>query len=107
MTPTADPFTQLGGGSPTCKQDVGPLAKRYCAATGSITQGHPVGAYELDIHVDFGITHLGNAYLGALQNVAGLIWMGLVYAIKGVLLLLEWGFSIAQRDCQSQTRATW
>lgn len=89
-----DPFAQLGGGSPSCKEDVGPTGKRNCAATGSVAQAYPISAYELDVHVDFGITHLGNAFLGALQNVAGLIWMGLVYLLRGVLLLLEWGFSI-------------
>jgi hypothetical protein len=89
-----DPFTDLGGGSPSCREDVGPVAQRNCAATGSVVQGHPISAYELDIYVDFGITKLGNAFLGALQNVGGLIWMALVYLIKGVLLLLEWAFSI-------------
>jgi hypothetical protein len=91
---TGDPLAQLGGESPSCKEDVGPVGKHNCAASGSVAQGYPISSYELDVHVDFGITHLGNAFLGALQNVAGLIWMGLVYLIKGVLLLLEWGFSI-------------
>ena len=28
------------------------------------------------------------------QSVASLVWLGLVYALKGVLLLLEWAFSL-------------
>src|SRR4051794_11012351 len=90
----SDPLTALGGGSPSCKQDVGPVGRRNCQATGSVAYQHPIGNYGLDSHVSVGITHLSDAFLSALQSVAGLIWMGLVYLIKGVLLLLEWGFSI-------------
>ena len=31
---------------------------------------------------------------GALQSIAALLWMALVYLLKGVVLLLEWAFSI-------------
>src|SRR3954453_23374625 len=90
-----DPFAQLGGESPKCHEDVGIIGRRNCRATGSVAHQYPVSNYGLDVHVDVGITHLGDAFLGALQSVGGLVWMGLVYALNGVLLLLEWGFSIA------------
>jgi hypothetical protein len=93
-----DALTELGGGSPSCRQDVGPVGRRNCRATGSVAYQHPIGNYGLDSHVSVGITHLGDAFLGALQSVAGLAWVGLVYLIKGVLLLLEWGFSIDLLD---------
>ena len=34
------------------------------------------------------------SFLGALQSIAALLWMALVYLVKGVLLLLEWAFSL-------------
>lgn len=89
-----DALTELGGGSPSCRQDVGGSARRNCAATGSIAYSHPIGNYGLDSHVSVGITHIGDAFYAALQAMAGVIWTGLVYLMKGVLLLLEWGFSI-------------
>ncbi|MFL5844339.1 MAG: hypothetical protein ACJ762_06565 [Solirubrobacteraceae bacterium] len=91
---STDPFAELGGRSPSCDQDVGSAGRRNCSATGSIAHQYPVGNYGLDVHVDVGVTHLGDAFLGALQSVGGLVWMALVYALNGVLLLLEWGFSI-------------
>ena len=40
------------------------------------------------------MTHLERSFLGALQDIAALIWMAFVYALKGVLLLVEWAFSL-------------
>lgn len=90
----SDPFAELGGGSPSCQEDVGDVARRNCDATGSIVHQHPIDNYGLDVHIDVGITHLGDAFLSALQSIGGLAWMALIYLLKGVLLLLEWGFSI-------------
>lgn len=89
-----DPFSELGGGSPSCQQDVGPTGRQNCAATGSIAHQHPIDHYGLDTHIDVGITNLGDAFLAALQSIGGLLWMALIYLLKGVLLLVEWGFSI-------------
>jgi hypothetical protein len=95
---TSDPFTDLGGGSPVCHSDVGPTGQANCRATGSVEHRQPLDAFGLDVQVPFSISHLSNTFLGALQSVAGLLWMGLVYLIKGVLLLLEWAFSIDLLD---------
>ncbi|MGE3449202.1 MAG: hypothetical protein AB7H92_16675 [Microbacteriaceae bacterium] len=62
--------------------------------TGSIAQRYPVEAYGIDNQIGFSITHLERSFLGALQSVAGLVWMALVFCVRGVLALLEWGFSI-------------
>lgn len=90
----SDPFAELGGGSPSCQENAGAVAQRNCDATGSIVHQYPVDNYGLDVHIDVGITHLGDAFLSALQSIGGLAWMALIYLLKGVLLLLEWGFSI-------------
>jgi hypothetical protein len=46
------------------------------------------------VRVGFSLTKVENNLLGALQSVAALVWMGLVYLLKGVLLMLEWAFSL-------------
>jgi hypothetical protein len=95
--PTAaasDPLGDLGATSPSCRDDVGAQALRNCRATGSIAHGHPLNSYGYDIQIGFSISHLDRSFLGALQSIGALIWMALVFLVKGVLLLLEWGFSI-------------
>jgi hypothetical protein len=62
--------------------------------SGSIAHTYPLSSYGLDVRIGFSLTKIENNLLGALQNVAALSWMGLVYVLKGVLLLLEWAFSL-------------
>lgn len=91
----ADPFGTLGAGSPFCRRaQIGPESSRSCRTSGSIAHPYPISSYGLDVRVGFSLTKVENNLLGALQNVAALVWMGLVYLLKGVLLLLEWAFSL-------------
>lgn len=91
----ADPFASLGAGSPFCNRSgIGPKASASCRVSGSIAQTYPLSSYGLDVRIGFSLTKVENNLLGALQNLAALVWMGLVYLLKGVLLLLEWAFSL-------------
>jgi hypothetical protein len=89
-----DPLSDLGAGSPSCHEDVGAVARQNCSVTGSIAHRYPVSSYGIDTQIDFSVGNLGDSFLGALSSLAGLVWMGLVFVMKGVLLLFEWGFSI-------------
>ncbi len=90
----ADPLSSLGAGSPSCRGAVSPKARRNCAISGSVAHGAPISSYGFDVQIGFSLTDMDDSFLGALQSVAGLIWMALVFLVKGVLLLVEWGFSI-------------
>jgi hypothetical protein len=91
----ADPFGTLGASSPFCRRArIGARAARSCGVGGSIAHPYPLSSYGIDVRVGFSLTKVENNLLGALQNVAALVWMGLVYLLKGVLLLLEWAFSL-------------
>lgn len=90
----ADPLADLGATSPTCRDDVGAEARRNCTATGAVAQRYPLNSYGFDTQIGFSISHLDRSFLGALQAIGALLWMALVFLVKGVLLLLEWGFSI-------------
>ncbi len=91
----ADPFGTLGARSPFCKRAaIGVAASAGCRLSGSIAHPYPLSSYGVDVRVGFSLTKVENNLLGALQNVAALVWMGLVYLLKGVLLLLEWAFSL-------------
>jgi hypothetical protein len=90
-----DPFASLGARSPFCGQaQIGARAAGSCRLSGAIAHPYPLSSYGLDVRVGFSLTHVENNLLGALQSVAALVWMGLVYLLKGVLLMLEWAFSL-------------
>jgi hypothetical protein len=91
----ADPFASLGARSPFCRNaEIGARAAERCRLSGAIAHPYPLSSYGLDVRVGFSLTKVENNLLGALQSVAALVWMGLVYLLKGVLLLLEWAFSL-------------
>jgi hypothetical protein len=90
----ADPSRDLGAGSPSCRHALRARERSHCRRSGSVTHRYPINSYGFDVRVGFSLTDMGDSFLGALQNVAALIWMGLVYLMKGVLLLLEWAFSL-------------
>lgn len=88
-----DPFPALGGESPSCKT-VGGQARRNCRASGSIAHPYPIGNYGFDIHIDTGFDAPSGSFFSAIQNVLEFCWLGLLYLVKGVLLLLDWAFSL-------------
>ena len=93
-TKYADPLAALGAGSPTCRVDLGPQAESNCRSSGAVENHYPLNSYGFDVQVSFNVLHLEKSFLGALQDIAALIWMAFVYAVKAVLLLLEWAFSL-------------
>jgi hypothetical protein len=62
--------------------------------SGSVAESHPLSSYGIDVRVGFSVTDPGKSLMGALQSIAAGIWMALLYLVKGVLLLLEWAFSL-------------
>lgn len=88
-----DPFRELGAGSPLC-QERGLRGRPSCRISGSASHTFPISNYGLDIQIKPRIDKVEANLSTALQSVAALVWLGLVYALKGVLLLLEWAFSL-------------
>jgi hypothetical protein len=88
-----DPFVSLGARSPLCRR-AGLGSRRGCRIAGSIAHTYPVSNYGLDVQIETRIDRVENNLFAAIQSVGALAWLGLVYALKGVLLLLEWAFSL-------------
>ncbi|HET6507391.1 MAG TPA: hypothetical protein VFG42_11440 [Baekduia sp.] len=59
-----------------------------------MAEPHPLSSYGIDVRVGFSITDPGKSFLAALQMLGAGVWMALLYVVKGVLLLLEWSFSL-------------
>ncbi len=90
----ADPSRDLGATSPSCRYQLDFQRRRSCRASGSALHPHPLSSYGLDVRVGFSITDPGKSFLSAVQSLLAGLWMGLLYLVKGVLLLLEWSFSL-------------
>ena len=89
-----DPFRDLGAASPSCRFALRPQQRASCRKSGSAVHRYPLSSYGFDNRVGFSITDPGKSFLGALQSLAAMLWMGVVFLLKGVLLLLEWTFAL-------------
>ena len=90
----SDPSRSLGATSPSCRYALSAAARRSCRASGSVAEPHPLSSYGIDVRVGFSITDPGKSFLAALGMLGAGLWMALLYVVKGVLLLLEWSFSL-------------
>jgi hypothetical protein len=89
-----DPFRDLGAASPSCRFALRPQQRASCRRSGSAVHRYALSSYGFDNRVGFSITDPGRSFLGALQGLAAMVWMGVVFLLKGVLLLLEWTFAL-------------
>src|SRR4051812_15883445 len=63
-------------------------------AARSAANRYPIGLYTYDIKLDTDLTHFRTHILSALLALASFVWLGFLYAIKGVLLALDWAFHL-------------
>jgi hypothetical protein len=103
----SDPSRSLGATSPSCRYALSAVARRSCRVSGSVAEPHPLSSYGIDVRVGFSITDPGKSFLAALQMLGAGVWMALLYVVKGVLLLLEWSFSLdLTNEAMPQVRAS-
>lgn len=90
-----DPFASMGGQSPFCRRSgLGRRERASCRASGALAHPQPIDHYGWDTHIDTGLDNIAGNGVALLQTVAGLLWLGLLYLVKGVTLALEWAFSL-------------
>jgi hypothetical protein len=89
-----DPSRSLGATSPTCREALDATLRARCEASGSVAQRHPLSSYGLDVNVGFSVTDPSQTFEGALQSAGAAVWTGVLYAVRGTLLLLEWTFAL-------------
>src|SRR4051794_27783100 len=90
----ADPARELGATSPSCRFALDAARRRSCRRSGSALQPEPLSSYGLDVRSGFSLTDPGKTFMSALQSTGAALWMALLYVVKGILLLLEWAFSL-------------
>lgn len=90
-----DPFGAMGGGSPFCRRrDLADAERRNCRGSGAVSHPVRIDHYGFDIHIDTGVDNVTGNFSKGLQDIAQMLWMVLLYLVKGTTLGLEWAFSL-------------
>lgn len=105
--PEADPLVTNGLGSPSCRSSIDPelssASRRNCETSGFMAAGAPTGDYGLDVHIDTGLLPFSGGNL--LSTVQGLLvtpeWLGLVWMVHSLVVMLEWCFALDLIDSAS------
>jgi hypothetical protein len=66
-----------------------------CLRTGDPSVPYPLGNYQMDIHMSTGITEPVNDVITILEAVMNVVWLLLLYILKGALTLTGWAFSLS------------
>lgn len=99
-SPSSDgePLAANGLSSPLCRAaDAAELpasAARDCRVTGFEAARAPSGDYAFDVHIDTGVTHVGNTVQASFQDLMQLWWTSLVAIVHGLIVLLDWCFTL-------------
>jgi len=96
-----DPLVGNGLSSPFCRGTLGaaglsPTSAGNCETSGFIAAPAPTGNYGLDVHIDTGVLGLSEGgLLSVVQDVViAPLWMGLVWGVHALVVMLEWAFAI-------------
>jgi hypothetical protein len=99
----ADPLVSNGLGSPSCKGaligELSAAGRRNCETSGFAAAPAPTGNYGLDVHIEDGVLAWGSWGDSIAQELLiAPLWMGLVWAVHGLVVMLEWSFTIDLLD---------
>jgi hypothetical protein len=91
-----DFLEQNGLGSPLCRsQSALDRASRVnCSYSGFTAAPAPTGNYAFDVHIDTGLTHIGNTAVAVVEDLLQWGWMVLVALVRGLTVVIEWCFSL-------------
>ncbi|HEX3518253.1 MAG TPA: hypothetical protein VHT29_04380 [Solirubrobacteraceae bacterium] len=96
----ADPLVSNGLASPSCQAatavDLTAGDRRHCESSGFVATAAPTGNYGIDVHIDTGVLGVSSNWLStAVQDILiAPAWMGLVWAVHALVVMLEWCFTI-------------
>ncbi len=97
-----DPLVANGLNSPLCRAgaaaDLTASAARDCRTSGFEAAQAPSGDYAFDVHINTGVTQWSNDAMATAQNLMQFGWTTLVAAVHGVIVMLDWCFTIDLLD---------
>lgn len=93
-----DSLVDNGLGSPLCDGRAGvelsSASERNCRNSGFEAAQAPTGDYAFDVHINTGVTNWGNYLSASVQDAAQWGWMLLVAIVHGVIVMLEWCYTV-------------
>jgi hypothetical protein len=93
-----DPLADNGLDSPLCEHPteygLSVKAVRACQTSGFEGAQAPTGNYAFDVHINDGLTHLGNGVAVLLQDIAQYWWTALVALVRGLIVIFDWCFTL-------------
>jgi hypothetical protein len=82
--------------NPTCgMQGMTTEQMSRCLRTGDPSVPYPLGNYQMDIHIKLGITHPINNVISIFELIMNVVWLLMLYVLKGALMLVGWAFSLS------------
>ena len=94
-TPPSDPLTLR---SPLCasaaRAALGAAQRRACERTGSPLSGAPTTHYAFDVNWNPSITHPADVAIKSVYALLDMLWLALLFAVRGALTLLDWAFTL-------------
>ncbi len=108
VSSAGDPLVSNGLGSPMCRAgaaeaDLSPSSRSNCRASGFEAAPVPTGNYAFDVHIDTGIAKLTNDADATIQNMLQLAWTVLVSAVHGLIVMIEWCYTIDLIDSSAMS----
>ncbi len=93
-----DSLVSNGLGSPLCdsgvRTDLSPANESNCRSSDFEAAPAPTGDYAFDVHINTGVANAGNYLSEVVQNAAQWGWMLLVTIVHGVIVMLEWCYTV-------------
>lgn len=89
-----DPLRSLGGDSPLCAHPRSAADRARCERSGALEHPYPLDRYRFDWHIDTGITKVDNNIHAFFQFAIALLWQGVLWSAKAILLAFQWAFSL-------------
>ena len=74
-----------------------------CRASGFEAAPAPTGNYAFDVHINTGVTKVGNDFDATLQNLLQGGWTVLVAAVHGVIVVIEWCYTLDLLDSSAMS----
>ncbi len=83
--------------------DLSRASESNCRSSGFEAAPEPTGNYAFDVHINTGITKWSNDFAAMVQNLLQLAWTALVAAVHGVIVMIEWCYTIDLLDSSAMS----
>ena len=105
-----DSLVSNGLGSPLCgkstRVELSSAGQSNCRSSDFEAAPAPTGDYAFDVHIDTGVSDWGNDLSASVQNAAQWGWMLLVAVVHGVIVMLEWCYTVDLLESSAMQKVT-